>query len=118
MKTLTVNVTADHIERGRPTNCASCPIALALKATWKPDVQASTHVNETCVVIMIRPPRDSQWEPMPKHFIKLPTEAIEFIESFDKYANKEIDPIEFTLDIPDDLAQHVLESSIAEGTAN
>lgn len=82
MARVLVKVTQDHIDRGEPESCISCPVALAAR-----DVGIRVDVYAEAVVFhhnykTVRPP-DS---------------VSAFVERFDQ--NATVEPFEFYLEIP------------------
>lgn len=87
---IVVNVTQDHIDRGRPDNRCECPIALALLDAGhaEPDVSPQGIAAKG-------------WE-----CLNVPLAAVDFIEEFDERTphiddacmdRKHVDPFTFTL---------------------
>jgi hypothetical protein len=85
----TINVTAEHIERGKPEECEWCPVALAimdaLPAARVPSVGPSEVTFQAGI---------DKWAD-----IALPPEAIDFIETFDG-GTADVEPFTFELDYP------------------
>lgn len=82
-----VTVTQDHIDHGKKSDCALCPIALALCNLGYLDVE----VHGTFVRLPVVRGR---------LFIDLPEVATDFIDQFDAHGAIGVSPIEFDLDLP------------------
>lgn len=80
-------MTAEHIAKGRPSGCYSCPIALALIDMVKP--KTSVRVSHLAIGLYRWP---DYWEE------STPTRAEDFIWKFDQ--GKDVKPFAFDLDIP------------------
>ncbi len=78
-----INVTAEHIKRGKPKSCVYCPVALALKEQFAPVVFNGWYV----------------WCPplVKGALIEMPQEVLDFAADFD--AGKPVEPFSFELAI-------------------
>jgi hypothetical protein len=90
MITLEVNVTQDHIDRGAPCSCYSCPIALAVSDAVGSlsgadriivDRYTLSLIDDTAVLIG-----------------ELPKEAVQFIHDFDD-TELAVKPFKFSIDL-------------------
>lgn len=77
-----ISVTKADITKGEPDDCLSCPIALALK-------RKVTNVEVDSDNI------DFKWKGKKYCNIRLPLEAVDFIEQFD--CGEQVKPFTFTL---------------------
>lgn len=84
MKTLTIQVTAEHIKEGQRANCTKCPIALALLEAVKP----ARWVSVGPLLLFALPQ-----EPWYYRAAEFPTYVQEFISDFD--AGLPVEPIMF-----------------------
>lgn len=82
MSTVKVSITHNHIDYGRPRRCSACPIALAVNELTKDDVSPKVYAHAIS---------------FGGFFACLPTEAMEFINSFDRA--EDVYPIDFRIDI-------------------
>ncbi len=82
-----VTVTQDHIDSGKKSDCALCPIALALVEMGYLDVE----VHGTFVRLPVVSGR---------LFMDLPEVAVDFIGHFDTHGAIGVSPFEFDLDLP------------------
>ena len=89
----TINVTAEHIERGEPENSEHCPVALAI-------MDALPQAGVPCVgssEVTFRA-ADDRWVD-----VGLPDEVSVFIETFDDGTDN-VGPFTFELDYPERVA--------------
>jgi hypothetical protein len=77
--TVTVSVTQEHIDRGRPGQCAACPIALALAEA----MPYATHIEVYGSPDDGTPAFAEVWSGALKCHFRLPAEADAFIAAFD-----------------------------------
>jgi hypothetical protein len=83
----TINVTQEHIDKGKKISCSNCPVALAIGERVTTE---SVYVHPRFIYLgKLMTERD------------LPKEAQRFIRRFD--GEKEVEPFSFDLDIPDEL---------------
>ena len=82
-KTITVNVTQEHIDRGTPEHCSLCPIALATLDAI--DTVGRVMVDYDHIRL--------SWAAAPNAYYPLPPEAMAFIDDFDE--NEPVAPIAF-----------------------
>ena len=94
---ITISVTREDIEHGKPSKCFACPVSNALNRLLLPHFRARSgilmfSIYEHC--------RDSFGKcSMVFHFgSELPLAARNFISNFDKF--KDVEPFAFELDIP------------------
>ena len=85
MSTLTVGVTAEHIEQGIPTDPDHCPVALALEEL-------------NLCVLFVQPDEVHFVHRGTHHVSDLPLAAAEFIRNYD--ANIPVQPFSFELVVP------------------
>ena len=90
---VTVEVTADDIRNGSPGSTCNCPVALALTRVMSRDY-------------FIRVYGSSVSTDYDDFMFDLPSEATEFIASFDE--GEHVEPFSFEMDLPDwTVAEHI-----------
>lgn len=85
-----INITEEHIKKGSRCESRSCPIALAVNETLKPDYYVSVYYH-----ITVRQGTDTI------HSVLTPQVAFDFIKGFD--AKIPVSPFQFEIDIPEKL---------------
>ena len=87
--TVTISVTQEHIDDGKPEECGSCPIALAILATIPGACRVAVYDDHANV-----------WVPAGKGrsiTLDLPPEAGAFVLDFD--AGEPVSPFTFTAEV-------------------
>jgi hypothetical protein len=95
----TIPVTAEHIAKGKPQEACDCPVwwAIADALPWLAGPDLALTVGPADIVFFA----DSDDAPFGVAHIELAAIACEAIGRFD--GGQQIEPFEFTLDIPDRL---------------
>jgi hypothetical protein len=94
--TVTVSVTQEHIDRGKPARCHDCPIALAIIAAMPGAVDASVFYLDCEEPQM----RATVWmNDGTAHQLNLPDEADEFARAFDWADDEPVSPFTFTAEL-------------------
>jgi hypothetical protein len=89
----TINVTQEHIDKGKKGKCRECPIALAVQEKCISEI--SVGVISGAIFF------DDDSHPASE----MAVEAIRFVWAFD--LNGKVEPFSFDLDIPDELLAEV-----------
>ena len=99
----TIPVTAAHIAKGKPQEACDCPVwwAIAEALPWlTPDADGERFTvgpGDICIV----PPLVDMEDEYAVYIVELAPVAREAVSRFDR--GQQIEPFEFTLDIPDHL---------------
>ena len=93
MTTLTVNVTAEHIERGTCGSCVSCPIALGIVAS----LPAAVAADVAYMFDAITAGADVEMSDGSITYLTLPPEAAQFMTAFDD--GRTVEPFTFTAEV-------------------
>lgn len=94
-----IYVTTEDIQRGRPVECKTCPVALAIQRAIKPEIEVRVATHECHFA-----PVGTRWLfPILGHFpgwktIPFPDEVRIFIRRFDEW--QDTLPFSFSLPIP------------------
>lgn len=91
MKTVRVKVTQQHIDQGCRMHGQNCPLAQAIAAVLCP----GAFICVACGVVYLNRTL-TKW-------VDLPPEAFRFYRDFDTFGPKGMEPIEFDLDVPDEV---------------
>ena len=83
-----IQVTQEHINKGKRMKACECPVALAIrdKTKWIPDVSS--------LIVTFPGTLDTEW---------LPAKAAEFVNAFD--SGNPVKPFEFEMKLPEDTEQ-------------
>jgi hypothetical protein len=88
---MVINVTQEHISKGKRLACHECPVALAIAEVVKPEHE----VMVDCDISILNQSAGILWD------AEYPPEVEEFIRAFD--GDQPVEPFSFELDIPRDL---------------
>lgn len=95
-RTFRIQVTADHIKRGRPESVTSCPIALACREGGLP--KAAVGYRE---FFPFDAADEASFDSKTARSVPMPVYATKFAYAFDSGAH--VLPFEFVIDLPDHL---------------
>jgi hypothetical protein len=84
-RTVRVRVTRQHIAQGIQGDCSHCPLALAFR-------EVGLHVRVGVRILIID-----------RHPYQMPALLADWADAFD--AGREVEPIEFAFELPDELVQ-------------
>lgn len=98
--TLTVSVTQDHIDQGKPGKCRECPIARALLDLFVQGTYVGVAWKDAAIRCSNQPELDRITP------VELPLEVIDFIKDFDDDPSWAA-PFTFSVDLPEHLVPYL-----------